>query len=146
MLKGEIQEIRIPKESIADDSILLLKWYKENGEKVKEGDNIANCETSKAIFDIEAPVDGYLFYQYKIGDEIPVGDVLAVISKKPIFSFNLSETGTTENYQKSEDRVKFSKKALDLIEKNRIKKDIFSDYSMVTKEDVLNYLSTLEKK
>ena len=143
MPKDEIQEIVIPKESIADDSILLLKWYKENGAKVKKGDNIANCETSKAVFDIEAPIDGYLFYQYKVGDEIPVGDILAIISKKPSFSFDLFNEKEIEIHQKSEVKTKFSKKALELIKKNKIKKDFFSNHSMVTKDDVLNYLSTL---
>lgn len=141
MPKYEIQEIIIPKESIADDSVLLLKWYKENGEKVNKGDNIANCETSKAIFDIEAPTDGYLFYQYKKGDEIPAGSLLAIISKKSSFSFDLCNEKEIEIYQKLEDKIRFSKKALELIEKNNIKKEYFSDYTMVTKGDVLNYLN-----
>ena len=34
MTSDDIKEIRIPKESIADDSVLLLKWYKKSGLKV----------------------------------------------------------------------------------------------------------------
>jgi len=131
MLKDEIQEIIIPKESIADDSVLLLKWYEKNGAKVKKGDDIANCETSKAIFDIEASIDGYLYYQYKVGDEIPVGSLLAIISK--------------EN-QIPKEKVRFSKIALQLIEKNDLKKEIFYYLNMVTKKDVLDYLENLNKK
>jgi len=128
MLKDEIQEIIIPKESIADDSVLLLKWYEKNGAKVKKGDDIANCETSKAIFDIEASIDGYLYYQYKVGDEIPVGSLLAIISKEPSFSF--------DNYNLSKE------------EGNQIpkKKEIFYYLNMVTKKDVLDYLENLNKK
>jgi len=145
MPKDEIQEIIIPKESVNDDSVLLLEWYKENGAKVNKGDNIANCETSKAIFDIEAPMDGYLFYQYKIGDEIPVGNLLAIISKKHSFSFinyNLSE----EEDHILKEKVRFSKIALQLIEKNDLKKETFYHLNMVTKEDVLRYLEDLKKK
>jgi len=145
MPKDEIQEIIIPKESVTDDSVLLLEWYKENGAKVNKGDNIANCETSKAIFDIEAPMDGYLFYQYKIGDEIPVGNLLAIISKKHSFSFtnyNLSE----EEDHILKEKVRFSKIALQLIEKNDLKKETFYHLNMVTKEDVLRYLEDLKKK
>lgn len=157
MPKDEIQEIRIPKESIADDSVLLLKWYKENGEKVNKGDNIANCETSKAIFDIEAPIDGYLFYQYKIGDEIPVGNILAIISQQSTFSFdlyNLNEKLVTQIqkkealYKKQQDefkKIRFSKKALELIEENNLNKNLFLGLNMVTKEDVLNYLNQSEE-
>jgi len=144
MPKDEIQEIIIPKESITDDSVLLLKWYKENGSKVNKGDLIANCETSKAIFDVEAAIDGYLYYQYKVGDEIPVGHILAIITKKPSSSsfdnYNLSKN------QIPKEKVRFSKIALQLIEKNDLKKEIFYYLNMVTKKDVLDYLENLKKK
>ena len=146
MPKDEIQEIVIPKESIADDSVLLLKWYKENGEKVNKGNNIANCETSKAIFDIEAPIDGYLYYQYKVGDEIPVGNLLAIISKEPSFSFDNYNLSKEEENQIPKEKVRFSKIALQLIEKNDLKKEIFYHLNMVTKKDVLDYLEDLKKK
>ena len=128
MLKDEIQEMRIPKESIADDSVLLLKWYKKSGSKVNKGEVIADCETSKAVFDIEAPIDGYLFYQYKVGDEIPVGNILAIISQRSTFSFdlyNLNEKLVTQIQKKETlhkkqqdefEKIRFSKKALELIE------------------------------
>ena len=157
MPEDEIQEIRIPKESIADDSVLLLKWYKENGAKVKKGDNIANCETSKAIFDIEAPIEGYLFYQYKVGDEIPVGNLLAIISQQSTFSFDLcyinrklvtqiQKKETLHKKQQDEfKKIRFSKKALDLIEENNLNKNLFLDLNMVTKEEVLNYLNQSEE-
>jgi len=157
MPKDEIQEIRIPKESIADDSVLLLKWYKENGSKVNKGDLIANCETSKAIFDIEAPIDGYLFYQYKVGVDIPVGSLLAIISKESSFSFdlyNLKEKLVTQIqkketlHKKQQDefkKIRFSKKALELIEENNLNKNLFLGLNMVTKEDVLNYLNQSEE-
>ena len=146
MYKDEIQEIIIPKESIADDSVLLLKWYKENGVKVNKGDNIANCETSKAIFDIETPFDGYLFYQYKVGDEIPVGSLLAIISKEFSFSFDTYNLDKKEQNQMPKEKVRFSKMALQLIEKNDLKKEIFYHLNMVTKKDVLDYLENLKKK
>ena len=157
MPKDEIQEIKIPKESIADDSVLLLKWYKENGEEVNKGDNIANCETSKAIFDIEAPIDGYLFYQYKVGDEIPVGHILAIISQQSTFSFDLyyinrklvTQIQKKEILHKKQQdefkKIRFSKKALDLIEENNLNKNLFLDLNMVTKKEVLNYLNQSEE-
>lgn len=157
MLKDEIQEIIIPKESIADDSILLLKWRKKSGSKVNKGDLIANCETSKAIFDVEAPIDGYLFYQYKIGDEIPVGNMLAIISQQSSFSFdlyNLNERLVSQ-IQKKETlnqnqkdvfkKIRFSKNALELIKENNLNKNLFLGLNMVTKEDVLNYLNQSEE-
>ena len=146
MPKYATQEIIIPKESIADDSVLLLKWHKESGSKVNKGDVIANCETSKAVFDIDAPIDGYLFYQYKVGDEIPVGGLLAIISKEPSFSFDNYNLSKEEENQIPKEKVRFSKIALQLIEKKDLKKEIFYHLNMVTKKDVLNYLENLNKK
>ena len=157
MPKDEIQEIIIPKESIADDSVLILKWYKKSGSKVNKGDLIANCETSKAIFDVEAPIDGYLFYQYKVGDEVLVGNILAIISQQSTFSFdlyNLNEKLVTQiqkketlnqNQQDGFKEIRFSKKALELIKENNLNKDLFLGLNMVIKEDVLNYLNQSEE-
>lgn len=157
MTSDDIKEIRIPKESIADDSVLLLKWYKKSGSKVNKGEVIANCETSKAVFDIETPIDGYLFYQYKVGDEIPIGNILAIISQQSTFSFdlyNLNEKLVTqiqikETLHKKQQyefkKIRFSKKALELIEENNLNKNLFLGLNMVTKEDVLNYVNQSEE-
>jgi len=145
MTSDDIKEIKIPKDSIADDSVLLLKWYKKNGTKVNKGEVVANCETSKAIFDVEAPIDGYLFYQYEVGDEIPVGGLLAIISKEPSFSFDNYNLSKEEENQIPKEKVRFSKIALQLIEKNDLKKEIFYHLNMVTKKDVLDYLDEAKK-
>jgi len=158
MSNDNIKEIRIPKESIADDSVLLLKWYKKSGSKVNKGDLIANCETSKAIFDVEAPIDGYLFYQYKVGDEIPVGNILAIISQQSTFSFDLynlnkklvtqiqKKETLNQNQQDGFKKIRFSKKALELIKENNLNKNLFLGLNMITKEDVLNYVNQSEER
>ena len=42
------------------DSGSLVKWEKEIGEEIEEGDIIAQVETDKATMDMETPSEGYL--------------------------------------------------------------------------------------
>ena len=53
-------EVRIPDYGEAKCSTKLSFWYKDEGEKVQQGEELAEFETDKAAFTIEAPVAGTL--------------------------------------------------------------------------------------
>ena len=55
----------VPLENINDEFATLIKWNVESGEEVKKGSVIATLETMKAVFEIEAEKDGFLFYERK---------------------------------------------------------------------------------
>ena len=38
----------------------IVSWEKQEGEKVEEGDVLAQVETDKATMDMDVPMDGYL--------------------------------------------------------------------------------------
>ena len=42
------------------ESGTIIKWEKEEGEVLEEGDTIAQVETDKAVMDMETPSTGYL--------------------------------------------------------------------------------------
>ena len=42
------------------ESGTIIKWEKEEGEVLEEGDTIAQVETDKAVMDMETPSAGYL--------------------------------------------------------------------------------------
>jgi len=130
--------IKIPKENVSDDKVLLVELTVKSGSKVKKDETVALLETSKSVFDIVSPAEGYLFYQCKTGDQIAVGEVFAVISDKEDFFFESFNIDTQINTDGS-DKVKFSKKAIKLIKEKKLDKNIFT--GMVTEEDVLNYLN-----
>jgi pyruvate dehydrogenase E2 component (dihydrolipoamide acetyltransferase) len=63
------------------DQGTIVKWEKEEGDQLEDGDIIAQIETDKAVMDMETPATGYLA---KIilpagSRDIPLGQVLAVI-------------------------------------------------------------------
>ncbi|MCC6442786.1 MAG: lipoyl domain-containing protein [Armatimonadetes bacterium] len=73
-------EVRIPDYGEAKCSTKLSFWYKDEGEAVKQGEELAEFETDKAAFTIEAPVTGTLArILIGEGDEITQGALIALI-------------------------------------------------------------------
>jgi pyruvate dehydrogenase E2 component (dihydrolipoamide acetyltransferase) len=58
----------------------IVAWRKEDGARVKSGDEIVDVETDKVEVAIEAPTDGVLSQQVSVGDVVPVGGVLAIVT------------------------------------------------------------------
>ena len=60
---------------------LLLKWYVEAGDPIKEGDPLFLVETDKVTTDIPSPVTGTIHqHHYQVGDTIHVGDIIVEIN------------------------------------------------------------------
>jgi pyruvate/2-oxoglutarate dehydrogenase complex dihydrolipoamide acyltransferase (E2) component len=69
-----------PRVNNNDDSVRFVHEYVPVGTFVKRGDPVADVETDKATFTVEAEQDGYvLAYNAKKGDTIDVGSVLAYL-------------------------------------------------------------------
>ena len=61
----------------------LVKWLKNEGDPVANGDMIAEVETDKATMEVECFEDGILLKQYaEAGAEVPVGGAIAVIGEE----------------------------------------------------------------
>src|SRR5438045_1289763 len=59
----------------------LVKWLKNEGDAVKNGDTLAEVETDKAIMELVARGDGVLRKRLiNEGDAKPVGTLIAVIA------------------------------------------------------------------
>ncbi|WP_232796399.1 biotin/lipoyl-containing protein [Roseovarius salinarum] len=66
---------------MAQDTGLIVSWFRSPGDAVKSGDALFEVETDKATMEVEAPADGYLTdVQADAGAEVPVGNVIALIS------------------------------------------------------------------
>ena len=58
-------------------------WHFEEGDKIEEGNELAEMDTDKATFNLPAPASGTLgevFFEE--GDVVKVGDVLATIEEE----------------------------------------------------------------
>ncbi len=74
--------IKMPQLGMAQDTGLLVSWHKEPGDAVAADDVLFEVETDKSTMEVPAGADGYLAATLAdAGQEVPVGDAVAVISK-----------------------------------------------------------------
>ena len=70
----------MPALGVAQQTGILIKWLKAEGQSVTKGEPLMEIETDKATVEIEAPGSGVLTEVIaKAGDEVPVGQRIAFI-------------------------------------------------------------------
>jgi pyruvate dehydrogenase E2 component (dihydrolipoamide acetyltransferase) len=73
-------DVIMPALGMAQETGKVLRWLKAEGEPVRQGEPLLEIETDKATAELEAPATGTLVrVTASAGDEIPVGQVIAVI-------------------------------------------------------------------
>jgi pyruvate dehydrogenase E2 component (dihydrolipoyllysine-residue acetyltransferase) len=76
-------EITMPQQSDTMTEGTVGKWLKKEGDKVKEGDVIAEIETDKATMEMEAFEAGTIaVIKAPEGTKVPVGELIAVLATK----------------------------------------------------------------
>jgi len=76
-------EVILPKIGLTMEEANLTAWLKNEGDRVEEGDIIAEFETEKIRNELEAPASGVLskILVEEGTEEIEVGTVLALIEE-----------------------------------------------------------------
>ncbi|MBE0587112.1 MAG: E3 binding domain-containing protein, partial [Hydrogenophaga sp.] len=75
-------EIKLPHLGESIDSAVLGAWYKQVGDSVKRGEELADLETDKATLSLETPKNGVvLALLADPGDTVHIGQLLAVIGQ-----------------------------------------------------------------
>ncbi len=75
-------DVTMPQLGMAQDTGVIVSWQKKPGDPVKIGDVLMEVETDKATMEVEAVNEGFLAeIRAEAGAEVPVGDVIAVISE-----------------------------------------------------------------
>ncbi|MEP6683413.1 MAG: 2-oxoglutarate dehydrogenase complex dihydrolipoyllysine-residue succinyltransferase [Parafilimonas sp.] len=75
-------EIKVPTVGESISEVTLLKWLKKDGEYVDRDDVIAELESEKATFEVNAEQSGVIKIIAKEGDTLNIGAVLANIDEK----------------------------------------------------------------
>jgi len=75
-------DIKVPVVGESISEVTLLKWTKPEGSWVERDEVIAELESEKATFEINAEQSGILKHAAKEGDTIQIGDVVAHIDEK----------------------------------------------------------------
>ena len=133
----DVIEIIVPKESANDEFAVLVEWKHPSGRAVGEGAAIAVVESSKAVYEVHAPANGFLFYNREVGDKVPFGEPLAYLSREEKFSF--PKLRRKEEGSRGGEAV-FTRKALKLMKSRGLDESAFAGWERVKEEDVLNYV------
>ena len=73
-------EITMPKLSDTMEEGRVLKWFKNEGDYVQQGEILFEVETDKAVMEVESFVSGVLSnILVQEGEKVPVGTPIAVI-------------------------------------------------------------------
>jgi pyruvate/2-oxoglutarate dehydrogenase complex dihydrolipoamide acyltransferase (E2) component len=143
-----LEVIKTPQESVNDDSVVIIKVFVKNGEKINDGALLAEIETSKANIEIHCEKAGFVNCLCEENQEVLIGETLfeiysesldnkkTVINKNPpIKNKSDNKKGFSKNFN-----TKFSKAAENLISKNKVNKDVFKNLEFVSIHEVNNYL------
>lgn len=99
------EKITMPRLSDTMEEGTVVKWHKNVGDKVSEGDVLAEIETDKAIQEFESEYDGVLLHQgVEEGKSAKVDTVLAVIGEEGE-EFSMDESSSSEETKTDEDNA-----------------------------------------
>jgi pyruvate/2-oxoglutarate dehydrogenase complex dihydrolipoamide acyltransferase (E2) component len=134
---SEVIEVKLQRLSVNDDEYTFVERLVEDGVEVAAGALIASIESAKTVFEIEAPVAGFVFFSKAPRDQVAVGESIAVISQSP-------DLGSRSQMPERDDpaSAKFTARALELVQQQRgIDPGTFRHLELVTSADVEAYLS-----
>ena len=71
------REFKLPDIGEGISEVELLQWYVQEGDVVREDQNLVEIETDKAVADLPSPYAGVVSrLHFQPGDRVPVGSVL----------------------------------------------------------------------
>ncbi len=101
-------DIKVPAVGESISEVTLLKWNKQDGEYVERDEVIAELESEKATFEVNAEQSGVIkLGDIKEGDTIKIGDLLASIDDK---AAKPSGNGAAKAEEKPAEKKETSKK------------------------------------
>jgi acetyltransferase-like isoleucine patch superfamily enzyme len=80
VIEVSVIEIILTREDANTEAALLSEWLVGDREPVEKGHPVCVVETSKASIEIEAPASGLLAHLYGAGDEVELGEAIAVVA------------------------------------------------------------------
>ncbi|MGH7195042.1 MAG: biotin/lipoyl-containing protein, partial [Candidatus Saccharimonadales bacterium] len=130
-----------PRVNNNDDTVRLVHLFVEPKTQVRRGDPVADIETEKATFTVEAEQDGYILgFNANKGDTIEVGSVLAWIGASA--DEPAPETAHPERRETAQESRATTLKAALLLSHYKIAPERLSrNAGRITAEEVERYIS-----
>jgi acetyl/propionyl-CoA carboxylase alpha subunit len=78
-----VTTLKVPKAGgLPATKVNVVRWLKQEGERVKRGDAVVELETEKVNYELDSPTDGVLLKIIaREGAEVPVGDPVCHIGE-----------------------------------------------------------------
>jgi 2-oxoglutarate dehydrogenase E2 component (dihydrolipoamide succinyltransferase) len=144
-------EVKIPAVGESITSGVLSGWLKQNGDGVRNGEPIFALETDKISTEVPAPASGRLQIMVPAGEEVKIGQVVAVIDAADGATKSESKdstvTTTAPTSPKSEEPAKEEPALSPAVRRLAAEEKIplaevtgTGKHGQITKEDVVNYL------
>jgi 2-oxoglutarate dehydrogenase E2 component (dihydrolipoamide succinyltransferase) len=124
--------VRVPQINPNDEQAVVVRWHVAKGARVRAGQPLVTLETTKTTFDVDAPVDGYAFFEHEPNAELAVGAPVAWISDEdaaPKVPAAESKSGTQAGGEPAE---RFTRKALKLMKQHGL---VEADFAGLDKID-----------
>ena len=149
------KEIIMPALGMAQETGILIEWFKAEGDTVTQGEPLMEIETDKAAVEIEAPVSGVLAHvTAQPGDKVPVGQTIALIlapgesAPQPAAISEAAPAPVTEVVDKADKtEVLASPLAKRVAAEHQVDlAQVKAAGSRIQKEDVLAYVAAQQKE
>ena len=74
--------VHLPQSGPNDVTAVVVEWAKTPGQQVQKGEVLGAAETTKSVFDLEAPAAGIFWPLAAVGSEAAVGAVIAALGSQ----------------------------------------------------------------
>lgn len=128
-------ELKVPRENVNDDTVIVVDVRFKSGATVKKGDCIFELETTKAAIEIDAPVSGVIRHDVSEGDPLPVGELLCRIDDGSAAPSEAESMSAQNPEPKVADNLKISRRARERAAELGVDLSIFVE-GMVTIADI----------
>src|SRR4029077_13400917 len=95
-------DIKVPAVGESISEVTLVKWLKNDGQYVDRDEVIAELESEKATFEVNAEQAGLLKTVGKEGDTLKIGDVVATIDETALKPAAATVSGNGQEAPKKE--------------------------------------------
>ncbi len=123
-------ECKIPQIDVNDKRIVVNDFTVKDGSYVEKNQTILSLETAKAVSEFYAEESGYIAYVVQEGDELAIGDAVALIFNTPDEALTKAE----EFRAKLEAKTKTYKAT---VKAEKLAQELGIDISLIKKDGII---------
>ena len=128
--------VRVPQMNPNDEHAVVVRWHVAKGARVRAGQSLVTLETTKTTFDVDAPSDGYAFFEHEPNTELAVGAPVAWIADNDGPLQIAEPAARASETPRGEPAERFTRKARKLMRERGLSESDFAGDARVDAEAV----------